>query len=177
MSNVGTNRRSFLGLLTHLVLATIGFLIAIPAIRYLLSPLWAKADTADGAIFVDVGPLADIRPEEWRLVPVEVTRQDGWKKTQVRHSVWVRREGEGEQGVTVLSSICPHLGCPVNWHPDQKQFFCPCHGGTFDADGRKVAGPPPRSLDPLKFEVRAGRLYVRWQDFKIGVAEGVPVSV
>jgi hypothetical protein len=32
-------------------------------------------------------------------------------------------------------------------------------------------------MDPLEFEVRAGRLWVRWQDFKIGVAEHVPVSV
>jgi hypothetical protein len=29
-------------------------------------------------------------------------------------------------------------------------------------------------MDPLEYEVRAGRLWVRWQDFKIGVAERIP---
>jgi hypothetical protein len=31
-------------------------------------------------------------------------------------------------------------------------------------------------MDPLPFEVRAGRLRVRWQDFKIGVSERIPVN-
>ena len=51
--------------------------------------------------------------------------------------------------IEVLSSICPHLGCPLNWHPDHAEFVCPCHGGVFDAHGRHVAGPPPRSMDPF----------------------------
>jgi hypothetical protein len=32
-------------------------------------------------------------------------------------------------------------------------------------------------MDPLEFEVRQGRLWVRWQDFKIGVPERIAVSV
>jgi hypothetical protein len=32
-------------------------------------------------------------------------------------------------------------------------------------------------MDPLDYEVRASRLWIRWQDFKIGVAERVPVNV
>jgi Rieske Fe-S protein len=92
----------------------------------------------------------------------------------VRHAVWVRR-GPGEREVTVLSSLCPHLGCPVNWQAERAEFFCPCHGGAFDPAGRNVAGPPPRALDALEFEVRTGRLWVRWQEFKSGVAERVAV--
>jgi Rieske Fe-S protein len=111
------------------------------------------------------------------LQSVEVVHQDGWKKSRMRHAIWVRRQGEGDDAITVLSSICPHLGCPINWHPQQSQFFCPCHGGIFAADGRQIGGPPPRPMDPLPFEVRAGRLWVRWQDFKIGVGERIPVSV
>jgi menaquinol-cytochrome c reductase iron-sulfur subunit len=114
---------------------------------------------------------------QWDLRPLEVLQQDGWKKTRVRHSIWVRREGQGDQAIIVLSPICPHLGCPVNWHADQSEFICPCHGGTFDAKGQHIAGPPPRSMDPLQFELRDGHLWVRWQDFKIGVADRVPVSV
>jgi len=175
-ADTNKSRRSFLSFLTSALMALLGLLIAIPAVRYIFGPLRAKSGAGPG--FVDVGPLADIPAGEWRLVSVEVVHEDGWRKTRVRHAIWVRREdGEGSQGITVFSSICPHLGCPINWHPDQSRFFCPCHGGIFDPTGNQTGGPPPRPMDSLEFEVRAGRLWVRWQDFKIGVAERVPVNV
>jgi Rieske Fe-S protein len=178
MANTDTGRRRFLGLLTNLLMAAIGLLVAVPAVRYFFAPFRRKTEAEeDGAAFQDAGPLSDIPVGQWRLLSIEMVRQDGWRKTRVKHAVWVRRHAEGDQGVTVLSSICPHLGCPVNWHPDQSQFLCPCHGGLFDADGKQTGGPPPRAMDPLEFELRAGRLWVRWQDFKIGVAARVPVSV
>ena len=176
MADAGTSRRRFLSFFTSLLLALIGLLVAIPALGYFLGPLRRKAEGA-GVAFQDIGPLSDIPVERWSLLSLEIVQEDGWKKMRVRHAVWVRRRGEGDQAITVMSPICPHLGCPINWQPDQSQFFCPCHGGIFDSDGRRTGGPPPRSMDPLEFEVRTGRLWVRWRDFKIGVAERVPVSV
>ena len=106
---------------------------------------------------------------------MEIVRQDGWTKGRERHSVWARRPENGANEVEVLSPICPHLGCPINWYSDKKEFICPCHAGTFNAEGQHVSGPPPRSMDPLPFEVRAGHLWVRWEEFKIGVAQRIPV--
>ena len=178
MANTGSNRRRFFGLLTNLLMAVIGLLVAIPAFGYFFGPLRRRSEEeGGGTTFQDAGPLTDIPVRQWRLLSVEMVHQDGWKKTRVRHAIWVRRQDESDQGITVFSSICPHLGCPINWHPDQSQFVCPCHGGIFDAEGQHTGGPPPRAMDPLEFEVRAGRLWVRWQDFKIGVAERVSVSV
>ena len=176
MADTGTTRRRFLDFFTGLLLAVLGLIVAIPAVGYFLAPLRRKSGAA-GPSFQDVGSVADIPLGEWRLVTLEMTHEDGWKKTRFRHAIWVRRQAEGDQGITVLSSICPHLGCPVNWHPDETRFFCPCHGGIFDLNGQHTGGPPPRAMDSLEFEVRAGRLWVRWQDFKIGVAERVPVNV
>ncbi|HEV3255961.1 MAG TPA: ubiquinol-cytochrome c reductase iron-sulfur subunit [Gemmataceae bacterium] len=178
MSSSGPNRRRFLDFLTKAVLAVIGLCLTIPGVAYFWAPLRRKGGGADGPgpDFLPVGPLSDSLVGQWSLRSVEVVRADGWKKSRVRHAVWVRRQGEGESGITVLSSICPHLGCPVNWHPDRKEFMCPCHGGVFHADGRQVGGPPPRSMDSLDFEVRAGQLWVRWQDFKIGTGERIPVN-
>jgi Rieske Fe-S protein len=152
--------------------------VAIPAVGYFLSPIRRRSDTEGlDAAFHDAGLLSDIPVGEWRLLSLEMTHQDGWKKTRVKHAIWVRRQDKGEQAVTLLSSICPHLGCPINWHPDRSQFVCPCHGGIFNQNGQRTGGPPPRAMDSLEFEVRAGRLWVRWQDFKIGVAERIPVNV
>lgn len=177
MASTGTGRRRFLNFLTSLVMGILAVLVAVPALAYLWTPLRKKRGADAGATFLDAGPLSDIRPGEWRLVSVEMAQEDGWKKSRIRHAVWVRREGDSDQEITVLSSLCPHLGCPINWHPDQSQFNCPCHTGIFNAEGQRTGGPPPRGMDPLEFEVRQGRLWIRWQDFKIGVAERIPVSV
>jgi Rieske Fe-S protein len=178
MLDTGQTRRKFLNFCTGTLLAALGLLVAIPAAVYCGGPLRRRRGAATvPEAFVDLGALAAIPAGEWRLLSLEVLHEDGWKKTRVRHAVWVRRQGEGDQGITVLSAICPHLGCPINWHPDRAQFNCPCHGGLFNADGRHTGGPPPRAMDPLDFEVRAGHLWVRWQDFKIGVAERLPVSL
>jgi Rieske Fe-S protein len=178
MATTGTSRRRFLGFLTNLLMATIGLIVATPVLGYVFAPLRRKPGAEEpGGAFQDAGPLSGIPVGQWQLLAVEMVHQDGWRKTRFKHAVWIRRQGEGDQDVTVFSSICPHLGCPINWHPDPSQFICPCHGGLFDADGRHTGGPPPRSMDPLEFEVRAGRLWVRWQDFKIGVAQRIPVSV
>ena len=38
-------------------------------------------------------------------------------------------------GFCAISAICTHLGCNVN-HEAGKGFACPCHGSTFEEDGR-----------------------------------------
>ncbi len=178
MSNSNKNRRQFFSYLANLLGALTALGLAIPAVAYFLAPLRRKrGEDSSGATFHDVGPLSDFPVGEWCLRALEMVQEDGWKKTRVRRSVWVRRVGKGDREFTVLAPICPHLGCPINWHPDQSQFVCPCHGGIFDSNGRHITGPPPRSMDGLDMEVRGGRLWVRWQDFKIGLRERVPINV
>src|SRR5262249_15723612 len=121
--------------------------------------------------------LSELPIGEWRSLTIEVVHENGWEKNRVRRAVWVRREAAGEHAISVLSPICTHLGCPLNWHSEQSHFLCPCHGGIFDATGKLVSGPPPRGMDSLEYEVPSGRLWVRWQDFKIGVSEKIPVKV
>jgi quinol---cytochrome c reductase iron-sulfur subunit, bacillus type len=175
MSSDGTDRRRFLDVVTTMLMGLLGLLLAVPALAYLAAPLWRRRPSEDAsAVFVDLGPVAEIPAGQWQLRGLEVVRADGWKKTRTRHAVWVLRR-EQDQGVTVLSSICPHLGCPINWHAQANQFDCPCHGGRFDDNGEKIAGPPPRSMDPLEVEVRGGRLWVQWQNFKIGVSDRIPL--
>jgi cytochrome b6-f complex iron-sulfur subunit len=52
----------------------------------------------------------------------------------------------GSSTYTALSSICTHQGCTVAYGSTSKQFVCPCHGGTFDINGKVVSGPPPAPL-------------------------------
>jgi nitrite reductase/ring-hydroxylating ferredoxin subunit len=52
---------------------------------------------------------------------------------------------------------CTHLSCPVYFERAHQRLECPCHDGAFDAKtGNVLYGPPPRPLDPIRLEVRAG---------------------
>jgi len=169
------DRRTFLSRCTAGLLTLIAALLGVPVVAYVVAPLRRRGPVA--GTMVEIGPLADLPLGKWVLLPIDVVLQDGWERTHERHSVYVRRTGDKPEQVTVLSPLCPHLGCPVAWVMEDGRFRCPCHGGVFDRDGTHVSGPPPRSLDPLQFEIRGGRLWVRWEDFKIGAADRVPVQV
>lgn len=170
------NRRRFLAVCTDAVAALIGACIAIPAVAYVFSPIrrWSSNKRTEGG-YQNVGPLAQLPVDHWHLVSLQVTRRDGWEESRVQHGAWVRRPKDPSRPIEVLSSICPHLGCPLNWFPGRHEFICPCHGGVFNAQGKHIAGPPPRSMDPLDYRVEDGSLFIRWQDFKVGVAERIPV--
>lgn len=43
-----------------------------------------------------------------------------------------------------LSPICTHLGCTVEIQGDR--LVCPCHGSTYDREGRVLRGPAERAL-------------------------------
>jgi hypothetical protein len=39
-------------------------------------------------------------------------------------------------------------------------FGCPCHGGQYDTEGNRTAGPPVRGLDRYEYEIRNGRVFL-----------------
>jgi menaquinol-cytochrome c reductase iron-sulfur subunit len=45
------------------------------------------------------------------------------------------------------------------------QIHLACHSGSFTADGERIAGLPPRSMDILESKVEGGMLKVRYQYF------------
>jgi cytochrome b6-f complex iron-sulfur subunit len=47
---------------------------------------------------------------------------------------------------TALSQTCTHQGCKVNYDESSNNLVCPCHGGTYNIDGKVIAGPPPSPL-------------------------------
>ena len=154
-------------------------LILAPVAAFVTDPLRRRrGESPAGAGFSDAGALDAIPADTWTLVPIEIVRQDGWDKTKQSRSVFVRVSKTGSSEVKILSPICPHLGCPVAWHPAPvSEFICPCHGGTYNQNGGLISGPPPRGMDSLESQIRDGHLWVRWQDFRISVHERTPVQV
>ena len=78
------------------------------------------------------------------------------------NEILVKRTAAGFQG---FNSVCPHLGCRVHWQEQEQQFFCPCHRGVFDAQGKAIAGPPAEADQhlfpaPLVVDQESGVVYL-----------------
>lgn len=50
--------------------------------------------------------------------------------------------------IFAISSICTHRKCTLEAE-DDRTFYCPCHGSTFDPDGHVTEGPARRNLPVL----------------------------
>lgn len=159
-------RRGFLAALMAAGSALIGAILAVPVARVALFPVLRRGEDAP---WTDLGPLDRLQPAPGTplAVPLTVERTDGWQLARADHTVYLVNSPEGAGAVPrVLSSVCPHLGCTVQWHPERERFICPCHGGTYAPDGARLAGPPARGMDPLPVRVVQGRLQVRFLSFR-----------
>ncbi|MCP5099094.1 MAG: Rieske (2Fe-2S) protein [Chloroflexi bacterium] len=63
-------------------------------------------------------------------------------------------------GFLAIYRRCTHLGCSVNWLPDQNRFFCPCHASSFDINGDVKNPPAPRALDTFSVQTSKGEVIV-----------------
>jgi Rieske Fe-S protein len=124
----------------------------------------------------DIGPVDSFPEGEFVIASYLANPSQGEVS---RRTAFVRYNGSTEQGdpsFTILYSRCVHLGCPVqpNGPIDEdarreingvelrpvlaQSFGCPCHGGQYDAEGNRTAGPPVRSMDRYTYSIRDGRL-------------------
>jgi Rieske Fe-S protein len=71
-----------------------------------------------------------------------------------------------DKEVRAFSAICTHLGCIIAWHPKEKEFICPCHGGRYDRNGNVVFGPPPRPLEKIQVKLHGDQVFVLMQSLK-----------
>jgi menaquinol-cytochrome c reductase iron-sulfur subunit len=166
-------RSAFLELTTLGLGAVIGGVVSAPALGFMVLPPFLKQGRKD----IDLGPLANY-PEGQYVVATFVERPE--EGIVSRRTAFIRNNGTTKDGpsFTIISNHCAHLGCPVQPNgpvEDDKKteyknvsitptvpagFGCPCHGGQYDTEGNRTAGPPVRALDRYSFSIRNGNLYV-----------------
>ncbi len=149
------SRRQFMSAAIAAIGGLIGAAVGLPAIAYIIGPALAKKTEN----WVRLGVVSKVETGTPTLFKTTVQRQSGWITDQEEISAYVLTE-DG-QNYAAMSNVCTHLGCRVRWLAEQKSFFCPCHNGVFDKDGKVVSGPPPRALDRFETKIEDGVLFIR----------------
>ena len=110
-----------------------------------------------------------------------------------RRTAFVRNNGLKDQvpSFTIISNRCVHLGCPTQPQgpPGELRdietsqtpvtlsattpsgFGCPCHGGAYDVEGNRTAGPPVRALDRYEYSIRNGNVWLE-TPYSVASVEG-----
>jgi len=168
--DLAPDRRSLLKRATYGLSAVVGALLGIPALAYLIDPRNRPVRDND---FKTVARLSDLPIGKPQQVVIRDISRDAWTlhPNDVIGRVWLVRRGETQ--VDAFTTICPHLGCSVNFEEKEKLFLCPCHGGTFNMDGQRVetpgrTNPAPRGMDQLDCRedpANPGLLQVKYQNF------------
>jgi Rieske Fe-S protein len=154
------SRRTMLMKLGILFNGIVAALLAIPIVRYLLSPVVvAKGGTET---WLPLGSLDEYPAGQTRLAPFRNAGVQPWDGKTAESVCWVRRIDS--QTFQVFAINCAHLGCPVRWFPQSRLFMCPCHGGVYYEDGSRASGPPERGLFEYAYKMESGKLLIKAGD-------------
>ena len=169
--------------------AVIGAIVTLPAAGLAVLPGFVKQKGHK----VDLGPVEDFPENKWNVVTF---LRDPSQGEVSRRTAFVRNNGllNGDPSFTIISNRCAHLGCPVQsggplFEKQQKKlttangevtvipalpaagFICPCHGGSYDQEGNRIAGPPTHGLDRYEFAIVKGRL-ILGSTFSVATVDG-----
>ncbi len=140
------DRRTMLKWLVRGIGLTTAALVGIPALIAGFAPVWMHPRRRTWRA---VGPLESVPVGEMRKMIVSLPEEE-WGEALREKAVYVWRPSAEE--TVVYSRSCTDLGCPLTFDPGSQCFFCPCHGGIFDKNGERLAGPPNRPM--YRFAVR-----------------------
>ena len=65
----------------------------------------------------------------------------------------------GQDSFIALTAVCTHETCTITGFGNQN-YVCPCHGSTFDLNGRVLGGPAPAALRQYSTQFSGGTLTI-----------------
>jgi menaquinol-cytochrome c reductase iron-sulfur subunit len=182
-------RSKFLEGTTLGVGALIGAIVTVPVAGFALVPPFIDQGHGD----IDVGAVDDFPENQFVITTFLLDPAQGEVS---RRTAYIRNNGflNDVPSFTIISNRCVHLGCPVqvNGLPLDAEktveredgmeltriptaaaagFGCPCHGGQYDDEGNRTAGPPVHALDRYEFKIDNGRLLLG-KTFSVAEVDG-----
>jgi len=162
--------------------AVIGGVVTVPVAGFAVLPAFLGQKRHE----VDLGPVSEITEGQWYIATFMTDPAEGETSRRtafIRNNGSVKSGSTQVPSFTIISNRCAHLGCPVQANGPTGAilglkdvvevtkngkitmtptvpagFGCPCHGGQYDTEGNRTAGPPVRALDRYSFDIRNGRL-------------------
>ena len=137
----------------------------VPVVGFAIAPTFIGQGDDD----VDLGPLENFPEGEFRVTTFVSKPEQGQVSTRtvfIRNNGFARRDAELHDH---LEPLRPSRLPDAARRPDERRrrpnevetksgtvrliptlpssFVCPCHGGSYDIEGNRTAGPPVRALD------------------------------
>jgi len=145
-----------------------------PAAALVAYPLGHETTSGTDS-FLPVGRPTMFKGDDPMKIDLYSDKLDAWNRViQVKvGSAWVVQQ----KGLLVaFSTVCPHLGCGIDFDTEKHKFLCACHKTWFSLDGGVEEGPSPRGMDALELKFEEKLVSIRYQRFKHGIAEKEPIA-
>lgn len=167
-----SGRRGMLGALAGVMGIGAAATVLGPVAVFLGHPL-RHDTTSSSEELIPAGPLSQFGGPAPTKVDLFADKVDAWNRVvQVKvGSAWVLRKGTM---LVAYSTVCPHLGCGIDFDAGASKFYCACHKSWFGLDGSVESGPSPRAMDELELEQSEQLVSIRYRRFKQGVAAKEP---
>ncbi len=136
--------------------AVIGGVIGVPAAAYVLAPVtkevtFAPVFLGKTSVFTGETALQAHRRPRTSRIPTTRPRARGSRTSTTRR----RRTPTGTPRTPCSwSSRTAACTWAARSRPPSQGFACPCHGGQYNQNGERIAGPPIRSLDRFQWEIK-----------------------
>jgi menaquinol-cytochrome c reductase iron-sulfur subunit len=170
--NEDGSRRKFMLAGAGVLGACVAGVTAVPALAFLTHPLGTPTTSGSDA-YIPVGKLAQFQGGLPVKVDLYADKVDAWNRVvEVKiGSAWVMQQG-GE--LRAMSTVCPHLGCAIDYDAENAKFVCPCHDSFFSLEGAVETGPSPRGMDALEVQTQGDLVAIRYQRWKQGTDRKEP---
>ena len=181
-------RNKFLELTTLGLGGVITGIVALPIVGFAVLPAFTNQEEKG----VDLGPTDNFPENDWMEATFLLNPAQGEVS---RRTAFVRYNGTLDDlpSYTIISNRCVHLGCPVQASGPRRDeeaetvkteqaelrltpilpanYSCPCHGGAYDTEGNRIAGPPVRAMDRYRFGIFDGHIHLL-EPYSVSKVEG-----
>jgi Rieske Fe-S protein len=173
------DRRQFIKGASCAIGAAIGAVPMVAGVRVALNPLSEKKSGTE-AEFKLLAQLADLKTGVPKKIPIIADKTDKWTRHRdvpVGAVYLLKQKAGAKEPVVAFNTVCPHLGCFVDYRTEKQDFFCPCHDSNFALDGKLKKGVSPRGMDLLEVKIRNdGEVWVKYQRFKANSSKKEPIK-
>lgn len=96
-------------------------------------------------------------PYDADVVEISTIRQGEGKIVELGNNKYGVYRDEDDD-LHIVSAVCTHLNCIIQWNSDEKSWDCPCHGSRYTYKGKVINGPANKDLFYYREKASLGQL-------------------